>query len=71
MMVDKALADFCDSLELQRSGDTGRRRVEHRTILQSRFTHFKIGVMKTLIWKLLVMVLVDSHIVRATRLFQR
>ena len=27
--------------------------------------------MKTLIWKLSVMVLVDSHIIRATRLFQR
>ena len=71
MKVDKALANFCNSLELRRGGDTGRRRVEHRIILQSRFTHFKIGVMKTLIWKLSMIVLVDSHIVRVTRLFQR
>ncbi len=39
MKVDKALADFCNSLELRRSGDTGRRRVEHRNFLQLRFTH--------------------------------
>jgi len=71
MRVDRNPANFCDSLELRRGGDTGRGRVEHRMILQSRFTHFKIGVMKTLIWKLLMMLLVDSHIIRATRLFQR
>jgi len=34
MNVDKALANFCHSLELRRNGDTGTRRVEHRSILQ-------------------------------------
>jgi hypothetical protein len=33
MNVDKALANYCNSLELRRGGDTGRRRVEHRIIL--------------------------------------
>jgi hypothetical protein len=40
MIADKALANFCISLEIQGSGDTGRRRVEHRNFLQLRFTHF-------------------------------
>jgi hypothetical protein len=39
MNVDKALANFCSSLELRRGGDTGRRRVEHRNFLQLMFTH--------------------------------
>ena len=42
MIADKALADFCNSLELRRGGDTGRRRAEHRNILQLRFTHHKM-----------------------------
>jgi len=42
MNVDKALANFCNSLELQRGGDTGKGRVEHRSILQLRFTHHKM-----------------------------
>jgi len=42
MNVDKALANFCSSSELQRSGDTGRGRVEHRNFLQLRFTHRKM-----------------------------
>jgi len=42
MNVDKALANFCISSEMQRGGDTGRRRVEHRNILQLRFTHNKM-----------------------------
>ncbi len=33
MNVDKALANFCNSTELRRGGDTGRRRVEHRRII--------------------------------------
>jgi hypothetical protein len=32
MIVDKALANFCVSSEIRRSGDAGRRRVEHRKI---------------------------------------
>ncbi len=39
MNVDKALANFCNSSELRRGGDTGRRRVEHRSFLQLTFTH--------------------------------
>ncbi len=39
MNVDKALANFCNSIELRRGGDTGRRRVEHRNFLQLRCTH--------------------------------
>jgi len=39
MIADKALADFCNSLELRRGGDTGRRRVEHRSILHVRYAH--------------------------------
>ena len=34
MNVDKALANFCNSFELRKGGDTGRRRVEHRGVLQ-------------------------------------
>jgi len=34
MNVDKALANFYNSYELRRGGDTGKRRVEHRSILQ-------------------------------------
>jgi len=33
MNIDKALANFCNSEELRRSGDTGRRRVEHGNFL--------------------------------------
>jgi hypothetical protein len=39
MNVDKALANFRISSELRKSGDTGRRRVEHRSFLLLRFTH--------------------------------
>ena len=39
MNVDKALANFCISSEIRRSGDTGKGRVEHRNFLQLRFTH--------------------------------
>jgi len=39
MNVDKALANFCNSVELRRGGDTGRERVKHRGFLQLRFTH--------------------------------
>jgi len=52
MNVDKALANFCNSLELRRRGDTGRRRVEHRNFLQLWFTHqtvrFRLGILFTL-----------------------
>ncbi len=41
MNVDKALANFCNSLELRGGGDTGRRRVEHRSILQLNIIHQK------------------------------
>ena len=34
MIVDKALANFCNFSELRRGGDTGRRRVEHRSFFQ-------------------------------------
>ncbi len=39
MIVDNALANFCNSLELRRGGDTGKGMAEHRNILQLRFTH--------------------------------
>jgi len=42
MKVDKALAYFCNSSELRRGGDTGRRRVKHRNFLQLRFTHHNV-----------------------------
>ncbi len=42
MNVDKALANFCNSNELRRGGDTGKGRVEHRNFLQLRFTHHKM-----------------------------
>ncbi len=38
MNVDKALADF-KIFWILRSGDTGRRKVEHRNFLQLMFTH--------------------------------
>ena len=38
MKVDKALANFAFLWNVG-SGDTGRRRVEHRNLLQLRFTH--------------------------------
>jgi hypothetical protein len=34
MNVDKVLANFCNSPELRRGGDTGRRRVEHRSFIE-------------------------------------
>jgi len=37
--VDRAPANLRVSLEMRRSGDTGRRRVEHRGFLQLWFTH--------------------------------
>jgi len=39
MNVDKALANYCNSSELRRGGDTGKRRVEHRRVLQASETH--------------------------------
>jgi len=42
MKADKALANFCNSEELRRGGDTGRRRVEHSNFLQLRFTHHNV-----------------------------
>jgi hypothetical protein len=41
MNVDKALANFCNSSELRRGGDTGKGRVEHRSILQLNNIHSK------------------------------
>ena len=41
MNVDKALANSLVHW-INGSGDTGRRRVEHRNFLQVRFTHFKM-----------------------------
>ncbi len=41
MIVDNALANF-KIFWILRSGDTGRRGAEHRSILQLRFTHHKI-----------------------------
>ncbi len=43
MNVDKALANFKIFLIL-RSGDAGKRRVEHRNFLQLRFTHNKCKI---------------------------
>jgi len=46
MNVDKALAN-CEFLWNLQGGDTGRRRVEHRSILQlNRFTKRMMPVMK-------------------------
>ena len=42
MKVDKALANFCNSSELRRGGDTGGRRVEHRNILQLSFEYYRM-----------------------------
>ena len=39
MNVDNAPANLCVSLELQRGGDTGRGKVEHRNFLQLMFIH--------------------------------
>ena len=39
MKVDNALANYCNSSELRRGGDTGRGRVEHRNILQLSVKH--------------------------------
>ena len=39
MTVNKALANFRNSNELRRGGDTGRRRVEHRNFFKLWFTH--------------------------------
>ncbi len=39
MTVDKAPANFCNPSELRRGGDTGKRRVEHRSCQQLTFTH--------------------------------
>ncbi|MHA1927815.1 MAG: hypothetical protein ACTSV2_04445 [Candidatus Thorarchaeota archaeon] len=36
MSTDKALANFCVSFEMQRGGDTGRGRVEHRSFKRLR-----------------------------------
>ena len=33
MIVDKALANYCNSPEIRKGGDTGKRRVEHRSSL--------------------------------------
>jgi hypothetical protein len=37
--VDKALAKFSIFKKMLDGGDTGRRRVKHRSFLQLRFTH--------------------------------
>ncbi len=39
MIVDNAPAKFGICLKILDSGNTGRRRVEHRSILQLGFTH--------------------------------
>ena len=49
MKVDKALANFGNSSELRRGGDTGRRRVEHRSFLQVRFTQHLKRVIRRLV----------------------
>ncbi len=36
MIADKAPAYLCISLEMRRGGNTGRRRAEHRNLLQLR-----------------------------------
>jgi hypothetical protein len=41
MIVDNAPANFT-FLRNVRGGDTGRRRVEHRSILQLSVTHYKM-----------------------------
>ena len=41
MIVDKALANF-EVLRTLEGGDTGRGRVEHRNLLQLRFTHLNV-----------------------------
>ncbi len=44
MSTDKALANFGNSLELLRGGDTGMGRVEHRSFRQLRTT---LNMLKT------------------------
>jgi len=44
MNVDKALAKFGIFKEMLDGGNTGRKRVEHRSILQLRFTHTLVQV---------------------------
>ncbi len=39
MITDNALANFGNSLELLRGGDTGKRGAEHRSFLHLWFTH--------------------------------
>ncbi len=41
MMTDNALANFAFLWNVGR-GDAGRRRAEHRSFLQLRFTHIKM-----------------------------
>ncbi len=55
MNVDKALANFGKFFEnLLGSGDTGKRRVEHRNFLQLRFTHQNVGIsLYRLLWTLI------------------
>ncbi len=40
MMTDKVLANLGISSGLLSGGDTGKRRVEHRSFNQLRFTHY-------------------------------
>ncbi len=40
MNVDKAPAKFSIFLKMLDGGDTGRRRAEHRIILQLKFTYY-------------------------------
>jgi hypothetical protein len=42
MNVDKALTKFSIFEKMLDGGDTGKRRVEHGSILQLRFTHLKM-----------------------------
>jgi hypothetical protein len=42
MMSDNALAKFSIFTKMLDGGDTGRRGVEHRDILQLRFTHLRM-----------------------------
>ncbi len=39
MIADKALAKFSIFSKMLNGGDTGKGRVEHRNIMQLRFTH--------------------------------
>jgi hypothetical protein len=42
MKADNAPANLCVSFEIRRGGDTGRRRAEHRSILQLMIPHHKM-----------------------------